>query len=158
MPFISHNALAKVEHTLNRGHELARRAKAKATEKANQVKDAAEIVFGGLAVGYARGKMEDANGQWLIPGTTLDIELVAGAGLIGAALFDVLGDYDDDAVNVGAGMLAHYGGQVGRNFAKSGSLQWPLIAGGSAPIIGRGGVPIVGADDLATALSRLNAR
>jgi hypothetical protein len=161
---IHSHELAKVGRTLAR----ADRDKRSKAERKHQAICAAETVGGGLAIGFVRGKMEDANGQWLIPGTTLDIEMVAGTALtlgpIVAPMFgvDAFDEYESDLVSAGAGMLAHYLGQAGRNFAKTGTLAWPLVAGRN-PVIGhqRGdyvGAPIVGEPDLAEALSALSAR
>jgi hypothetical protein len=86
--------------------------------------------------------------------------MTAGAALtlgpILAPMFgvDAFEEYESDLVYLGAGMLAHYTGQAGRNFAKTGTLAWPLVAGRS-PVLG---APIVGEPDLAEALSALSAR
>jgi hypothetical protein len=154
---ISSHELAKVGHALGRAEKTKHAAK----ERANRAKCAAETVGGGLAIGFVRGKMEDANGQWLIPGTTLDIEMVAGAALVLGPLLapmagvDALEEYEEDLISVGAGVLAHYTGQAGRNFAKTGTLSWPMVAG--APVLG-GRAPVLGATDLADALSALTPR
>jgi hypothetical protein len=153
---ISSHELAKVGHALGRAERTKHEAKARAARAIS----AGETVAGGLGIGFVRGKMEDANGQWLIPGTTVDIEMAVGAALtLGPILAPMLGidaleDLEEHMLPVGAGVLAHYTGQAGRNFAKTGTLAWPLVAGHS--VIGR--APVLGAEDLASALAALSPR
>lgn len=143
MPFISDTQIARVQSAMGSMAQRANRAKEKAEEKAGEMKQVAEIVGGAAAIGFVRGKMEDADGSWNVPGTSLDIELTAGLALTGAALFEVFGKYDADAINVGAGMLAHYAGQVFRKYGKTGDFA--LVAGHNYPHAGSGGSARIGA-------------
>ncbi len=154
---ISSHELAKVGHALGRAEKTKHEAKARAARAIC----AAETVGGGLAIGFVRGKMEDANGQWLIPTTNVDVELAVGAGAVLLPMIlpmlgvDALDDFEEHLLPIGSGILAHYTGQAGRNFAKTGTLAWPLVAG--APVLG-GRSPVLGAEDLATALAALSPR
>jgi len=150
MPFISDNQIARVQSTIGSLAARANRAKEEAAKKAGDMKKMAEIVGGGAAIGFIRGKMEapDASGvagSFVIPGTSIDIELAVGLGLTGAALFEVFGKYDEDALNVGAGVLAHYAGQVFRNYGRDSSKGFSLVAGHNFPYHGQIGVAQGGA-------------
>jgi len=166
MPFISDQQISRVQSTLGSMAARASRAAEKAKAKSNQMMKMGEIVGGAAAIGFVRGKMEDkGTGAWNVPGTSIDIELLAGLGLSGAALFEVFGKWDEDALNVGSGMLAHYAGQVFRKYGSSGDFA--LVAGhnypyhghigGAAPgMIGAGAPGMIGAemsDALRSALS-----
>jgi hypothetical protein len=131
MPFISDTQIARVQSTIGSLAARANRAKEEAAKKAGDMKKMAEIVGGGAAIGFVRGKMEKDGGAFTIPGTQIDIELAVGLGLTGAALFEVFGKYDEDALNVGAGVLAHYAGQVFRNYGKTDAFA--LVAGHNYP-------------------------
>lgn len=122
MPFISDQQIARLQSA--HANVLARvdTAKKKAMEKAGEIKEVCEIVGGAGAIGFARGKLEDASGAFNIPGTSIDVELVVGMGLVGAGMMDALGKYDNDAIAVGSGVLAHYVGQITRKWAKTGTF------------------------------------
>ncbi len=145
MPFLTDSQLAKVQSTVAAAQNRMQLAKARAEQKAGEVKDGLEIVGGATLMGYLRGIREKGGNAFTIPGTQIDIELVAGMGLVGAGLADVLGKYDNDALMLGYGMLAHYSGQIGRNWGKSGSFS--MVAGGGAPF------PIAGGSALDSLLS-----
>lgn len=127
MPFISDRELAKVQTAVSANQTRMARARAKAAEKAGEMKQVLEVVGAAGALGFLRGKMEEADGAWNIPGTTIDIEMAAGLLLVGTAFFDIFGKYDEDVLNAGGGVLAHYAGQVFRKFGKTGQLS--LVAG-----------------------------
>jgi hypothetical protein len=131
MPFISDTQIARVQSTIGSLAARAARARETAARKATDMKKIAEVVGGGAAMGFVRGKMEKDGSAFTIPGTAIDMELAVGLGLTGAALFEVFGKYDDDALNVGSGVLAHYAGQVFRNFGKTDSFA--LVAGHNYP-------------------------
>jgi len=133
MPFISDQQISRVQGALGSMAARASRAAEKAKAKTVQMTKMAEIVGGGAAMGYVRGKME-TGGVWNVPGTTLDIELLAGIGLSGAAMFEVFGKWDEDALNVGGGILAHYFGQVMRKYGNTGDFA--LVAGHNYPYHG----------------------
>jgi len=159
MPFISDTQIARVQSTMGALAARANRAKELAERQAGNVKKVAEIVGGGAAVGFVRGKYEKDGSQFVVPGTTIDIGLAAGLALSGAALFEVFGKYDDDALNVGAGMLAHYAGQVFRNYGKTdafalvaGHHNYPTMAGGASNLIAGGASGLIGADGMSSAL------
>ena len=132
MPMISESALARVQSALVGASTKANRYAEKAKEKQAEMVKLAEMAGGAAAAGFVRGKMEDADGSWNVPGTTLDVELVAGLAISGGALFDLFGEYDHDALNVGGGILAHFAGQVFRKYGKSGNFA--LVSG--TPILG----------------------
>lgn len=142
MPFISDAQLARVQNTMASNQSRTDRARKKAKEKATEMTYMLEMVGGAGAMGFVRGKMEEPDGSWNIPGTTIDIEMVAGLGLVGAALFDLFGKWDDDALMVGGGVLAHYTGQVFRKFGKTGDFA--LVAGHNYPSAAHGGAASIG--------------
>jgi hypothetical protein len=130
MPFISDTQITRLQSAMASAQTKMASARAKAEEKAGEIKDMAEIVGAAALIGFARGYMEKEGPnkrEFVVPGTSIDIELVAGLALSGAALMDLFGKYDQDVANVGYGILAHYVGQVGRNWGKSGSFS--LVAG-----------------------------
>lgn len=131
MPFISDTQISRVQSTIGSLAAKANKAKETAARKAADMKKMAEIVGGGAAIGFVRGKMEKDGSSFTIPGTQIDYELAAGLGLTGAALFEVFGKYDEDALNVGSGILAHYAGQVMRNYGKTDAFA--LVAGHNYP-------------------------
>jgi hypothetical protein len=121
-----------------------------------------EVVGGAAAMGYLRGMREKEGKDFNLPKTTLDMELLVGMGLSGAALFELFGKWDDDAINVGSGMLAHYAGQVFRNYGKTGKMT-PLVAGHNYPAHGMryperlmpgvgGAADLIGAEHMSDAL------
>ena len=127
MPFISDAQLAKVQGFVQKQKARANSAKEKAEEKAGEMKGTLECVGAAAAMGYLRGKREDEFGVWNAPLVDFDMELLTGLSLVGLAFFDVFGKYDDDVLNMGNGILAHYSGQVMRKMAKTGSLS--MVAG-----------------------------
>jgi hypothetical protein len=156
MPFISDTQIAKLQTSYGSMQARMARAKEKAEEKAGEFKQLAEVVGAAGAMGFIRGKMEDkSTGAFNIPGTTIDVELVTGLALIGTGMLDMFGKYDEDVLNAGSGVMAHYAGQVFRKWGKTGDLS--LIAGGSFPgqasYGSYGGLPAVGQDALAQALA-----
>jgi len=158
MPFISDSQVSRVQATIGSLSAKANRAKAAAEKQADNMMKVAEIVGAGAAIGFVRGKMEkpDASGiagVFNIPGTQIDIEMAVGLGLTGASLFEVFGKWDDDALNVGSGVLAHYAGQVFRNWGKTDSFA--LVAGAHGPIgLAQGGAArdLIGAGGMSSAL------
>lgn len=128
MPNLSPAEMHKVQSIVTAAHRAKEKAKELAKEHAEDAKVVGETVGSAIVMGFVRGKMEAADGSWNIPGTTVDVELVAGLGIIGAALSrKVFGKHDADAMQAGAGVLAHYAGQIARKFAKTGTFS--LIAG-----------------------------
>lgn len=136
MPFITDQQLARVNNTLAKAENAKSKALARAKEKSGEIRDGLEIVGAAGLMGYVRGLMEKNGKDFVIPGTNIDLELVAGMGLVGAGMMDLLGKYDDDALMLGYGCLAHYAGQMARNSAKEGAFtmvagdgQLPMFAG-----------------------------
>lgn len=127
MPFITDTQLARVQGAMATMQSKAMKAKEKAQEKAGEMKQTLETVGAAGALCFIRGKMEADDGSWVVPGTTIDIELAVALGILGAGFFDLFGKYDEDVLNAGNGILAHYTGQVFRKFGKTGSLS--LVAG-----------------------------
>lgn len=133
MPFISDAQLAKVnQYAANVQSKLAK-AKEKAEEKAGEVKTGLEIVGAAVGVGFVRGKVEKAGKEFRVPGTQIDLELALGLGITGAGLMDAFGKFDQDALNVGYGILAHWGGQIARKAATTGNFS--AIAGSGIDLI-----------------------
>jgi len=130
---ISPREAGKIMSTVsNQKKTIERLRKGKEVEKVVQV---AETLGAAGAIGWLRGKMQQPDGSWNIPGTTIDIELVAGVGLLGMSYAKMLGKYDDDANAMALGVLSHYMGQVGRKFGATG--QFSLVAG-TEEIVGVG--------------------
>lgn len=129
MPNISNAEIAKVQSGYARLQNYVARVKASAEIKAGEIKDGIEVVGAPAILGFIRGKMEKEGKTLTFPGTQIDIELALGMALAGAGLMDAFGKYDNDAMMAGYGLLAHYFGQLGRNFGKSGELS--LVAGDS---------------------------
>lgn len=148
MPFISDAQLARVQSHIAKMETTAARAKAIAEQKAGEVKVVAEAAGAAGLAGYLRGMQEKKGSAFVVPYTTMDIELVAAAALIGTAMFDVYGKYDPDVLAAGIGLLSHYAGQIGRNWGKTGSFG--LVAGTGNPLLDAGRI---GSSDLARALS-----
>lgn len=122
---------------------LARRSDSRPTSRGgtgSKLMAIGEGLGGAAAVGFARGKFEDsATGQWNVPGTQIDFELLTFVGLASVALMGGsvgLGAYKTHAANLSSGVGGHYLGQVMRKFAKTGEFN--LIAGG--PTVA-GGLP-----------------
>lgn len=148
MPWMSDGQITALQRYVAGAQTGMAKAKAKAEEKAGEVKDVMESVGAAALIGFIRGKVE-AGGtrQFVIPNTTIDGELVIGTMLIGASLMDLFGKYDQDVQNAGVGIMAHYMGQVARNWGSKG--EFGLVAGeGPALISGR-------ADPLAAALANI---
>lgn len=138
MPFISDAQIVRVQDSIRTAHTRASRAVQKAHE--SELMGVAESLGGAALFGFLRGKMEEADGSWNVPGTTIDIESVVGLGLATAGAighFDrknsLFGKYDSDVMFVGTGILSHYVGQVARKYGKSGAFS--LVAGGPADLI-----------------------
>ncbi len=128
MPMLTPAEMHKVQNLVTSAHRAKEKARELAKEYEQDAKTVGETVGGAIVVGFVRGKMEAADGSWNIPGTSVDIEGVVGLGLVGAALSrKVFGKHDADAMQVGAGVLAHYAGQLARKFAKTGTFS--LVAG-----------------------------
>jgi hypothetical protein len=132
MPFISENQIATLQNEISRRDDTIGRLRRENKENTivGSMVVMAEVVGGAGIVGFMRGKFEKSDGSWGVPGVeSVDAELAIGAALlIPAFLPKYFGKYGDDFANVGAGVLAHYAGQVGRKFAKTGKLD--LVAGG----------------------------
>lgn len=127
MPFMSNADIARIETELSRGD--AKKEKQKAMEKRAKEKGlaAAEGIGAAAVLGAIRGKMEAAGQPFVIPGTDLDVQMVAGLALLGGATFKAFGRYSDDMFNAGLGISAAYAFSIGRQFGKTGKLA--LVAG-----------------------------
>lgn len=128
MAFINDRQLATLQTYVDRTKNSASKAKEKAQEKAGEMISVMEAAGAAGAMGYARGKFEQADGSWNVPGTKIDMELAIALGGIGAVFFDLFGKYDEHVLSASNGILAHYTGQVARKWAKTG--QFSSIAGG----------------------------
>lgn len=154
MPFISDAQLAKVQNVVAKYENAAVKAKAVAAQKAGEAKVVAEAAGAAGAMGYLRGMREKDGKDFNIPYTTIDIELVTALGLVGTAMFDLYGKYDPDALAAGIGLLAHYSGQVGRNWGKTGSFGLVAGAYGGNPLLAAGMVGVAPHSALASALGQ----
>lgn len=123
MPFISDAQLARVNTSIESANKKAQIAKMRVEEKAGEIKDIVEMVSAGAAMGAARGYYESKMGKPFALMGKVDIELLTGLGLIGLGMADVLGEYDNDALMLGGGCLAHYAGEISRKSVKEGSFQ-----------------------------------
>lgn len=132
---IAESQLARLGEQVNQSRALALRLKEQLKSKATQ--DNAMVLAlagaGGGGFGYLRGRLEASNGAWNVPGTTIDYEAVAVVALTalslgGGMISKSLKKFEAPVTHVTAGVLGHYLGQLGRKFAKTGSLS--LVAGG----------------------------
>lgn len=142
MPFVPETQLVSLRNAAQNAKNRAVTAgkKVKEAETTGRLFALGEGVAGAVAAGYARGKWGDSTtGQWVVPGTEIDVELLAFVGLLGVA---IVGDqvglkaYQSHAQNFAVGVGAHYFGQVARQAAKTG--EWTLVSGGAAAHIGSG--------------------
>lgn len=126
---------------------------------ANQVKGVGENLLGAAGIGAIRGKMEEPDGSWNIPGTEIDAEVAVGLACVGlgfaaqqSAPLKTLKPAADDLINIGSGVLAHYTGQLARKFAKTGQVSFVAGAdvGGAYPA-SVGGMDMPGSVDAAMA-------
>lgn len=129
MPVISDTAIARVQGHLASLQNRIAKTKVQAEVKAGEVKDGLEIVGAPMILGFLRGRWEKDGKAFSVPGINVDLELAAGLTLAGLGLMDTLGKYDQDALMAGYGCLAHYFGQLGRNYGKTG--EFSLVAGES---------------------------
>lgn len=135
MPFVSPGAIARIQSTVNakdRAIQSLRTtvSKLNRTDHVAKAMDTVTIGAGAAVVGALRGKFEDANGAWNIPGTPIDAELaisLVGLGMSHAGMLPK--SLDSHVVNLSNGAFAHYAGQVARNSVKSGAFT--MVAGGS---------------------------
>lgn len=135
MPFVSPAAIQRIQSTVNTKDKAiatlkSKVARASKSDPVSKLMDTAEIGGGAAIVGALRGKFEDPNGAWNIPGTSIDIELalsMLGLGMSHAGLFPKA--LDGHVTNVANGAFAHYAGQVARNSVKEGAFT--MVAGGS---------------------------
>ncbi len=150
MPFISEGQIGAIQRYVAGAQNKMATARAKAEEKVGEVKDVAEAVGAAAIVGFVRGKVEASGKAFVIPNTSIDGELVLGTVLLGATLMDLFGKYDQDVQNAGMGIMAHYMGQVARNWGSKG--EFGMVAGTTVGgYIGAGSAP----DPLAQALSAI---
>lgn len=133
MPFMSDQDLGIIKSNLHtRDNKIAKLNDNCRTAKiTNKVMTIGEGIAGAAAVGYARGKFEDkGTGQWNLPGTEIDLEMLVVVGLAGVALAGEavgLKKMQTHAANLCAGIGGHYAGQVARKMASTGTFS--MIAG-----------------------------
>jgi hypothetical protein len=143
MPFISDAQMERVQANVASIAARANRAKEMVQKQTKNMVKVGEIVGGAAALGFVRGKYEKDGSQFVIPGTSLDIQLVAGVAAVGASLFNFAGKYDEDLLNVGSGMLAGYAQDVFRNYGKTDSIAMVAgnrLVGGMPPMFGAPGM------------------
>ena len=137
MPFMSDSELNKLALHVERSskpHPTLLRAKHHLEAKKTHAASAATAVMAASAVGFARGKMEQADGSFPIPGLNKgDAEGALGLALVAVGLAlppdPKAGMMDPGtlAMDAGTGILAHYMGQLMRKWAKTGAFS--LVAG-----------------------------
>ena len=136
MPMLSNSDLAEIQDEIRSSRSSVRRLREKFASPAAR---SAQLITAGVAagaVGFARGKFEDkTNGQWNLPGTTVDVELLTVAGLaalaVGGDASSAIKPYVPLLADAASGVLGHYVGQIGRKYAQTG--KFTLIAGGLPP-------------------------
>lgn len=134
MPFMSPNELTLMSSAIRSRDSQIEKAnqKLEKTQAVNKFLVIGEAIGGAALFGYVRGLYENPQtGEWNVPQTTVDIELLTVAGAAGLALLGVyykpLVPYAHHAANVAAGIGGHYSGQIFRKMAKS--KQFGLVAG-----------------------------
>lgn len=148
MPFMSDQAIKKVSHTIQKMKAAHVNIRDKVQKKTGEAIHAAEVVGGGALAGYLHTRFADEKtGKLLIPGTQIEALLGVGFGMVAVGYLDMAGRYDDDAMNVGAGMLAGYAFQkmseVGNKAKANGTIFGQLQGAGQA--FGMMANPAVGA-------------
>src|SRR6266700_2453568 len=130
MPMLTESQMEKVHSIVSTSQRAKEKMREQMIERKEEIRLVGEAVGASVVVSFVRGKMEDAQGAWNIPGTQVDIEGVVGLGLLGLGLSKKLGRHSQDAINGSVGILSHYMGQLSRHFSKTG--QFSLVAGSSA--------------------------
>ena len=124
---LSGQQLAKIESAIASKDRALAKMKSHVESRKTQIIHAAEAVGASAVLAFVRGKFEQADGSWNIPGTPVDIEGAVGAGLVAGSFFKAFGEYDADAGSAGVGILSHYAGQLARKWSKTGKFS--LVAG-----------------------------
>lgn len=135
MPQISDSQLARLGSAVNQRDASIVRLRDQLKSKAAQDNAVALATAGAGAAAFCflRGKMEDKqSGAWNIPGTQVDMEVVA---VLATAVFALGGSMlgkqfkklETPATHVCSGILGHYVGQLARKFGHTGSFS--LVAG-----------------------------
>jgi hypothetical protein len=138
----------------------------KAEAQAGKAKLTAEAVGGGLVGGWMDGRFGAGAGEKTKDGTPIKeghVNLfglqfvpssIGGAGLVVGAMFGVFGKNTDDALHVGAGMLAGTAYGFGLSAGKSGKAKggWAISGASSPDLIGDGMTAAVGYDPVREAM------
>lgn len=133
MPTMSEREVLAIGQNIQRRDAMITSLKKKVKDLAtgSHLVEIGEAIGGAAAMGYARGRFEKkGTGEWNIPGTSVDVEMVALFGLIGVALAGSsvgLGKFAPHAANLCAGIGGHYAGQIARKMGSTGSFS--MIAG-----------------------------
>lgn len=107
--------LSQLRKALDSAKRRASAVKAKAEEAIATTVRTGETVGAAFLSSYARGRMGDSKGRWLVG--SVDVDLAGGLGM--HAIGFVVGDkYADHAHAVGDGMLACYGTHKGFEFGR----------------------------------------
>lgn len=107
MPELSSSMASRIKAHIAKLETARDRIKAKAEEKAGEMKTTLEVQGACAVSSYVVGRLEQKNGKPLeIFGVPADA--AAGAVLVGAAILDLTGKYDEDALNMGNGVLAGF--------------------------------------------------
>lgn len=132
MPLISEAELAKIETHIAKADSKALKKKWLDDAAQARIWGTAEIIGTAAAVGFLRGKLEESDGKWQVPGIGLDVEMVVGFGLVGAAFAGVFGKYTDHFLNAGNSLVAVFTHGVTRRLGKTGNFE--LVAGSSGAL------------------------
>lgn len=144
---INESQLARLGEQVTASRALAQKLRDQVKSKA--VQDNAVMLATATAAaggfGFLRGRMEGPSGAWNVPGTTIDVEVVAvvalgAVALGGGMLHKSLKKLEGPASHACAGIAGHLVGQIARKYGKTGQLS--LVAGR-----GYGMLPSPGAGD-----------
>lgn len=100
-------SLSKIRHGIVKLQAQKQRIRAKAEEKAGEMKITLETQAACASAAYLMGRIETKTGKPLelfgVPADGL-----VGAGLVAAAFLDLTGKYDEDMLNIGNGVLSAF--------------------------------------------------
>lgn len=119
--------VSQMKKALERAKGSIKNVKAKAEEAIQTAVTSGETVGTAFLTGYARGRMGDANGRWLVG--NVDVDLAGGLGMhvVGFVISDKLADH---AHAIGNGALSTYGAFKGFEWGRESKKK---TAGRAAP-------------------------
>jgi hypothetical protein len=123
------SSISHYKKLAERARATAKNMREKAEGTLQQAVTSVEVVGAGFLASYARGRMGDENGQWLIGG--VDFDLAAGLGMHALGFLGAFGRYDEHAHALGNGALACYA--VHKGFALGDEAKHKTSSAGSRP-------------------------